>query len=304
MAALLRSAMGRPEPTQADIDRQMDRADAWRSSPVTRDRLIQVNQLSQNFYATQLPGSWAQQYLTERFGTDLTGHPLVQPGLAPDGWTNLVQHLRKHGVTDVEMITAGVARSASNGRLIDQFRNRLVFPITNTQGEILGFVGRRHPDASDGSTAGPKYLNTAETPLFHKGDQFYGQLLPGTTPVIVEGPMDAIAITLASHNQYSGLAPLGSVLTDQQAALLHNHCGVIIATDADLAGHIAAERDYWQLTPHGIDPRRAAFPEGTDPADLLHTRGPNHLTAALDAAQPMAYTMIDERIAHLQPTKP
>ncbi len=280
MAALLRTTMGAPETTDADIARLMDRADTWRDSPVPRDRLVQINQYTQDFYATRFPGSWAQQYLVERFGADLTGHPLVQPGYAPAGWTTLVQHLRAKGVTDTEMITAGVARVASTGRLIDQFRDRVTFPITNEPGEILGFVARRNPAAPDDGTAGPKYLNTGETPLFHKGDQFYGHLRPGTTPVIVEGPMDAIAVTLGSLGRYSGLAPLGTALTDQQAALLAGHTDVIIATDADLAGHIGAERDYWQLTPHGIDPRRATFPDGTDPADLLTTRGPTALASA------------------------
>ncbi len=300
MAALLRSAsVGVFEPTDAEIARQMDRADAWRTCPATRERLVHINQLTQDFYAGKLPGSWAQTYLMERFGADLTGHPLVQPGHAPAGWTSLVHHLRRLGVSDTEMIAGGVARTASTGRLIDQFRDRIVFPITNDEGEILGFVGRRNPDSPDDGSAGPKYLNTGETPLFHKGDQFYGTPRPGTIPVIVEGPMDAIAVTLSGGARYTGLAPLGTSLTDQQAALLHGHSDVVIATDADLAGHLAAERDYWQLTPHGIDPRRAVFPEGTDPADLLTSRGPSQVAATLDRAEPMAHTMIDERLAIL-----
>jgi len=300
IAALLRSAnVGVVEPTDAEIARQMDRADTWQTSPTTRERLVHINQLTQDFYAVKLPGTWAQTYLVERFGADLTGHPLVQPGHAPTGWTTLVGHLRHHGITDTEMLTAGVARTASTGRLIDQFRDRIVFPITDQQDEILGFVGRRNPLAADDGSAGPKYLNTGETPLFHKGDQFYGTLRPGTIPVIVEGPMDAIAVTLGSQGRYTGLAPLGTSLTDQQAALLHDQPDVIIATDADLPGHTAAERDYWQLTPHDIDPRRAAFPEGTDPADHLHNNGPKQLAATLDTAKPMAHTMINERIANL-----
>lgn len=111
--------------------------------------------------------------------------------------------------------------------------------------------------------------------------------------------MDAIAVTLGSHGRYSGLAPLGTSLTTQQAALLAGQPHVVIATDADLAGHVAAERDYWQLTPHGINPLRAGLDEGTDPADLLHRHGTTALTHALDAATPMADTMIDERVANL-----
>ncbi|MEA4945833.1 MULTISPECIES: MobF family relaxase [Propionibacteriales] len=299
MAGLVRASMGPPEATAEDVRRMIERDDAWRTCPASRDRLVQVNRLTQNFYAARLPGSWARQYLIERFGADLAGHRLVQPGHAPAGWTNLVDHLRQQGVTDTEMIAAGVARVASTGRLIDQFRDRVTFPITNPDGEILGFVARRNPASGDDPKAGPKYLNTAQTPLFCKGDQFYGHLVPGTTPVIVEGPMDAIAVTLGSQGRYSGLAPLGTSLTSQQAAILAGQPHVVIATDADLAGHVAAERDYWQLTPHGINPQRARFDQGTDPADQLHHHGTTTLTNALDAATPMADTMIDERVAHL-----
>jgi DNA primase len=89
------------------------------------------------------------------------------------------------------MITTGVATMPSTGRLIDRFRDRVVFPIIH-DGEILGFIGRRHPRLSDIDRAGPKYLNTDETPVFHKGAQLYGDLQrqrsAGAIPVIVEGP--------------------------------------------------------------------------------------------------------------------
>src|SRR5215217_9030952 len=122
------------------------------------------------------------------------------------------------------MTITGVAVTASTGRLIDRFRDRVVFPIIH-DGQILGFVGRRRPDLSDADRAGPKaepkYLNTGDTPLFHKGAQLFGalenQLSNGATPVIVEGPMDAIAVTLASQGRYIGVAPLGTSLTEEQA---------------------------------------------------------------------------------------
>jgi DNA primase len=109
------------------------------------------------------------------------------------------------------MIAAGVATVASTGRLIDKFRDRVVFPIIHNQ-EILGFVGRRHPDRTDTDRGGPKYLNTADTALFHKGAQLFGaveeHLTAGGVPVIVEGPMDTIAVTVASGGRYIGVAPL------------------------------------------------------------------------------------------------
>ena len=292
LTALVHQNLGRPEPTDADIRRMFARADAWRDCPIPRDRLIQINRLTQDYYAAQLPGSWAQAYLAERFHTDLTAHPRVMPGYAPNGWTSLVRHLRTHGVSDQEMTLAGVAiRTRRTNSLIDQFRDRVVFPITDPTGAILGFVGRRHPDASDDT---PKYLNTSETALFHKGDQFYGTWHPGTIPVIVEGPMDAIAITLSNPRRYSGLAPLGTALTDQQAALLCGQGQVVIATDADTAGREAAVRDYWQLSAWGANPARALLPTGSDPASILTSDGPSTLNMILDHSTPMATQMIHD----------
>ena len=95
--------------------------------------------------------------------------PAKRQPAGPD-WSTI---LRSRGVTDQEMIAAGVATVASTGRLIDRFRDRVIFPIIHN-GEILGFVGRRHPDLTDTDRGGPKYLNTADTPLFHKGAQLFG----------------------------------------------------------------------------------------------------------------------------------
>jgi len=168
--------------------------------------------------------------------------------------------------------------------------------------------------AAAASKAGPRYLNTGDTVLFAKGDQLYGmaehreRLDAGATPVLVEGPVDALAVTYASRD-HVGLAPLGTSLTDTQADTLMpflDHTagapGVIVATDSDPAGQLAAERDYWILTARGADPRHATFPDGHDPASLLREAGPPALRAQLVAARPLAETLIDERLAHLPPT--
>jgi DNA primase catalytic core len=307
VAAMLRDVAGPPEQTDADITRMFTRAIAWRECPVSRERMLQINQLTLAYFRRHLPASWGQHYLADRFGEDITGDPRFQPGQAPAGWTNLVDHLGQHGVTDDEMIITGVATMASIGRLIDRFRDRVVFPIIHTD-EVLGFIGRRHPDLSDIDRAGPKYLNTAETPLFHKGAQLYGllqdKLSAGASPVLVEGPMDAIAVTLASRGRYIGVAPLGTSLTEEQAAQLARLAvHPVIATDADPAGRIAAERDYWMLSCHRLDPLHAELPEGTDPADLLALKGPNALTKALAAAQPLAEQLLDERLTNLPPAE-
>jgi len=311
VAELIRDTGTRLEPTEADIRRMYQRAEEWDHSPLTRERMLEVNNLTQAYFEAQFTNSWGRHYLTNRFGTDLAGHEHYRPGQAPPGWNNLVRHLRRHGVSDEEMLAAGVATTASTGRLIDRFRDRVMFPVIH-RGEVLGFVGRRHPDLTDADQnngkGGPKYLNTADTPLFHKGAQLFGaadELLDqDAVPVIVEGPMDAIAVTLASAGRYVGLAPLGTSLTDEQAAQLASiGRDPIVGTDADLAGQSAAERDFWILTPHGLDPGYARFPAGHDPADLLAVRGPAALVAALDGHQPLGEHLLAERLETLPPVK-
>jgi DNA primase catalytic core len=305
--AIERRAMTPPEVSAADLNAQLDRANAWRDSPHTPEQLAAINELALQFYQARYPGSWAQPYLTQRFGNDITGDPDIRPGYAPAGWTSLVTHLRRHGVPDTDMLAAGLAVTASTGRLIDRFRDRAVFPIIDNQ-QVLGFVGRRHPDATDLDNAGPKYLNTAETLLFHKRAQLFvagaRHLDAGAVPVVVEGPADAIAVTQASEGRYVGVAPLGTNLTSEQTTQLRGFkVDPIIATDADIPGQVAAQRDYWILTPHLLHPRHAALPEGSDPAELVATGHTQQLLDALDHARPLADALIEERLTNLPPAE-
>ena len=290
-------------PSDAQIDRQSDRAYEQDTAAVSPERIASLNAAAAAFYQTRLPGSWAQQHLQQRLGEQATTDPAIGAGYAPAGWTNLVSHLRRQGVSDEEMLAAGLATTASTGRLIDRFRDRAVFPITHA-GQVLGFVGRRHPDLTDEDHAGPKYLNTAQTTLFRKGDQLFGMrpdvIDAGATPVIVEGPMDAIAVTIAGQGRYVGVAPLGTSLTEEQAdqlAQLGRH--PIVATDNDLAGQMAAHRDFWLLAQHGMDPTVASFPDGADPADLLTNQGAHALLEALEAATPLSQVLVTERLTNL-----
>ena len=96
------------------------------------------------------------------------------------------------------------------------------------------------------------------------------------------------------------MAPLGTSLTDEQAAqLAHHGADPIVGTDADVPGQVAAERAFWHLTPHGLNPRHAVWPDGSDPADVLTHHGPQPLIAALDQAQPLGDVLVEERLRHL-----
>ncbi|MFK5585091.1 MobF family relaxase [Serinicoccus sp. LYQ131] len=307
LAAQYRRLMGPLDPTDADLDRAYDRAVQAHESPVPVGRLAQVNAMALDYYEQQLTsGGWARAYLADRFRQDVAGHPHIRPGYAPAGWTRLADHLGARGVSDIELATTGLATTTRDGRLIDRFRDRVVFPITDhTTRQVLGFVARRSPFLDEGAPhAGPKYLNTPTTPLFCKGNQLYGAetdlLAAGATPVLVEGPMDAHAITLATNGMYVGLAPLGTALTgDQSAQLAQLGSPVIVATDADPAGRMAAERAHWLIAQHNVPTFAAVLPEGTDPADLLHVQGADAVTNAILGSSPLTQLLLEERLAHL-----
>ena len=304
------------------------------SAEVPRERVVELNQAAGDFYADAYPSAWAAAYVADRLGHDLAasgdaGQVTLadfHPGYAPQGWTSLVDHLRTTAdATDSELVAAGLAKYASTGRLIDRFRDRLVFPVSaigpDGEPEIHGFITRRNPrhDPPAGQEAdprhGPKYLNTPETDLFRKGNELFGYaetqalLAAGATPVDVEGPMDALAVTLAGGGRYVGLAPMGTALTDVQADQLLAHTarvdsaptrgettrqarGVIVATDNDRAGIEAAHRAYWQLTQRGDSPRRLSITGGKDPAEMLHDHGPQALRDALDASPSLAGALV------------
>jgi DNA primase catalytic core len=275
---------------------------------IERRRLLELNEQAAAFFTAQYRDSWAPLYLAGRLGTDLVDDDRFTLGYAPAGWTALTDHLRRLGATEAEIVAAGLGSYASTGRVIDRFRDRLVFAIRDGV-EIHGWIGRRNPahDGDETDRAIPKYLNTAETDLFTKGHELYGltegasALTIGAVPVLVEGPLDALAITLAGGG-YVGVAPLGTTFTDTQADALRpfigeGRPGVIVATDADPAGQQAAQRIFWHLTARGDDPRHLAVATGKDPAEMLQTAGADSLREALADSPSLASTLINARIA-------
>jgi len=313
VAAAVRRDAGVLPPTDRQVDAQTSREFDAATAPVSTERILELNRLAQDYWASHLRGSWAQTYLQERTGVDLTDDQWVKPGYAPAGWTNLTDHLRRHaGASDLELTEAGLSTTTRQGRLIDRFRDRLVLPIqrSTADGELepIGFVARRHPDSED-EKAGPKYLNTPETPLFHKGAQLYvvrqDLLEHGASPALVEGPIDALAVSIAGGGAFVGMAPLGTSLTEEQAAELarvahRTGAQPIVATDGDLAGQVAAQRDYWLLAQHAIVPRAVAMRPGSDPGALLELHGADALRQVLADNRPLAEVLADERLRSLE----
>ncbi|MDT0262459.1 toprim domain-containing protein [Jatrophihabitans lederbergiae] len=285
-----------------------------------RDRLVAANAAAAAYYASQYPASWARAYLDTRLGSAMLDDPAGHVGYAPAGWTHLTEHLRSQGFADAEILGAGLGTRASTDRVVDRFRDRLMFPIeARTEGggrEVVGFVGRRNPSLDVSTdTRNPKYLNTGQTPLYTKGQHLYGLaentavLDRGGLGVLVEGPIDALAVDLASGGMMAGLAPLGTALTDHQAGQLADALGaardrIVVATDADPAGVQAAARAYELLTAHGLDPRGAPLPAGMDPAQLAELHGPAVLVDRLATAESIGRQLVDQALTGRELTWP
>src|SRR5437764_5812430 len=245
------------------------------------------------FFATRLVGSWVPAYLAGRGFGEQPLRPWTV-GYAPAGWRVLTTHLRDLGYGDAAIQAAGLARRTRRGALIGFFRDRSMFGIRWPDGTVAGFTGRARPG---GGRAGPVYLNSRTTGLYRKGSLLFGlyegrqALATGARPVLVEGPLDAIAVTAAGR--YAGVSPCGTALTPAQVALLARTCdlrraGVVVAFDADPAGRRAAVRAYHLLRGVTDQAVAAVFPAGQDPAGFRRERGRRALGRRLDSGVPPA----------------
>ncbi|HEY3514572.1 MAG TPA: MobF family relaxase [Kribbella sp.] len=269
-----------------------------------RARLLQIHVEAYRFFRAHVDDSWVPAYLTgRRLGSLVTGG---EAGYAPAEWTALTDHLRGLGYGDDELLASGLAASRE-GRLYDRFRDRAMLPIWSVDGDIIAFTGRAAQDAGERV---PKYLNSPGTELYVKGDVLMGlaenldALRAGAIPVIVEGRMDAEAVTASGAGRVVGLSPGGTALTAAQIAALAQVYDVttqpvVVATDPDSAGQKAAERAWELLREAGATNLRAPrLPAGQDPADLLKDQGP---AAVLDAvtthARPLVDQVVEQRLA-------
>lgn len=252
-----------------------------------RDRVHQALELATAFYEQALQadgGAAARQYLTRR---GVAGDTIrrFRLGHSPPGWTNLLDELRSRGCSLAELEKAGlvVARDAGH---YDRFRGRLMFPITNPSGKVVGF-GARALDAEE-----PKYLNSPETPVFSKGRLLYGYRMAREgmrargQALLVEGYMDVIACHQAGLTH--AVASLGTAFTRDQARLLGQVAGTaVLAYDADAAGTGATLRGLAILREMGCGARVAMLPEGRDPDDCLRELGREQFELLLEQALPL-----------------
>ena len=199
-------------------------------------------------------------------------------GFAPNSWNGLCDAMRAKGYTDQELRDAGLV-SEKNGRIYDRFRNRLMFPIIDTRGNIIGFGGRVMDDST------PKYLNSPETLIFNKRKNLFGLNLAKKSKlgylILVEGYMDAIAL-----HQYGfdcAVASLGTSLTEEHATLLSRYTEqVYLIYDADEAGQRAAQRAIPMLERAGLRIKVLKIRDAKDPDEFLKKFGPDKFRILLE----------------------
>lgn len=254
------------------------------------------------YYQDQAVKSWVPDYMTAR------NLPTDTAGYAPPNTASLTKHLRGKGFSDQEIIAAGLGRTMPSGDTVDVFNNRAVLPIHSIDGEVVAFVGRKHPANQDENT--PKYINSPTTALFSKTETPFGldpvqqrALRDGAGLVIVEGPMDALAVRAARPDLVT-VAPLGTALTNEQLATLDkiaplSERRVAVVMDGDAAGQKAAIEARPKLVATGVEiPEMVKMPAGQDPAGIVQEKGKEELASMMTKRKPLSSAEIDASLSH------
>ena len=245
-----------------------------------RARLLAANTTAAAFFTEQLAGeeaAVARQFLEQR-GFDAAACAHFGVGYAPRGWDGMTGHLRAQGYTPQELVQSGLASEGQRGAY-DRFRGRIVWPIRDTSGQTLGFGARKLYDDDNG----PKYLNTPESPVYHKSQVLYGLDLAkraisrGKRAVVVEGYTDVMACHLAGVE--TAVATCGTAFGKDHIAVLRRIMGddsaaeVVFTFDPDEAGQKAALRAFSEERRFTAQTYVAVAPDGLDPSDLRQHRG-------------------------------
>ncbi len=251
--------------------------------------LYELNAFARDWFGQQLvdenEGRVAREYLEGR-GIDADTAERFGLGWAPDEWRALRDAAAKHGIGDALMEEAGLlSRSERSPEPYDKFRGRIIFPIEAMSGKVVAFGGRILADRSDA----PKYLNSPETPIYHKGQLLYGlrwarhAIRLDDCVLVVEGYMDLVA--LAAHGFENVVATLGTALTEEHARLVSRYTKrVLLLFDSDAAGLKATFRAGDTLLEASLHPAVVTLPPGEDPDTLVRTKGADTLRGHLDDA--------------------
>ena len=249
-----------------------------------QERLWALSKEAARYFHTQLysPAGAAGLEYAQKRGMPQSTLTKFGIGFAPDSWTGLVDAMKAKGYTDQELIDAGlVTVSQKNQRIFDRFRNRLMFPIIDVRGNVIGFGGRVMDDST------PKYLNSPETTIFNKRKNLFALNLAKKSKlgylILVEGYMDAIAL-----HQYGfdcAVASLGTSLTEEHATLLSRYTEqVVLIYDGDDAGQRATQRAIPMLEKAGLQVKVLKMRDAKDPDEYLKKFGADKFKVLLEDA--------------------
>ena len=252
--------------------------------------LYEINGFARDWFRRQLEdatvGAAAREYLEGR-GISADVCERYGLGFAPDEWRALRDAAAKHGLEEELMLEVGLLGSSERSREpYDRFRGRIMFTIESRSGRVIAFGGRiLEGDTKDA----PKYLNSPETPIYHKGSNLYGlswarhSIRREESALVVEGYMDVVS--LAAHGFENVVAPLGTALTPEQAKLLSRYTKrVLLLFDSDAAGLRATFKAGDTLLEAGLHPAVVTLPPGEDPDTLVRSEGREGLEQYLDQA--------------------
>ena len=284
-------------------------AAAEKSDYNLRERLYLLHEKLAAWYAAWLknnPDSKAAAYFRSRKIDPLFAQRF-QIGAAPDSWDAALQWARQNGFTLEELQAAHLVSESKNtaGKFFDFFRNRLIFPIWNEQGRVVGFSARQ----IEKEQGGGKYVNSVESPIFKKGRILYGlnfarpEIPKKGSVILCEGQMDVIAMHSAGCT--NAVAPQGTAFGEDQAAVLRRYTDtVLLATDSDSAGMKAVLKDASILLPRGFHLKVVSFPGGKDPDELLHNSGPEAVCRAVEDAADFFDFLFRHEAAQYDPGSP
>ncbi|MFF5722550.1 DNA primase [[Kitasatospora] papulosa] len=259
-----------------------------------RIRLVEAHKIAADFYREQLNGPEAEigrKFLAERgFDQDAAAHFGV--GYSPAGWDHLTRYLRGKGFSDKELISSGISQDGRRGP-IDRFRGRLMWPISDTSGDIVGFGARRLRDDDNG----PKYLNTPETSIYKKSQVLYGidlakkDIAKASRAVVVEGYTDVMACHLAGVT--TAIATCGTAFGNDHIKILrrllmdNGSARVIFTFDGDAAGQKAALRAFEDDQKFAAETYIAIAPDNMDPCDLRLAKGDDAVRDLVEPRTPL-----------------
>ncbi len=262
---------------QVPNDREADRRAQLRT------RIFAINRETANFYFRNLIAGNDKRGLQYFVSRQLKPETIKKYGLgyAPDSWNTLTDHLLKKGFTEEELLAANVAHRSGKGNLYDAFRGRVMFPIVDTRGAVIGFGGRVLDDSQ------PKYLNTAKTPVFDKGRNLFSLNFAkdssSTHMILAEGYMDVIAINQAGFSNV--VATLGTAITPEQARKLTQYAKeMIIAYDSDGPGQQATQKAINRFSEVGMPSRILHMTGAKDPDEFIKKYGSERFRLLLEQA--------------------